>query len=200
MSDGTERPTGAEGAGETDPDAWATACEEDLAAERARRRERYGTPPSDAAAELRRFADAVADTLARFGAPFAGAAAQGAAQGVARQLFDQAKAAARPVIERNPRVFDHLAAAGQELLAAYHAAVREQEHRWTRGGPGSGVDKAVDAPATDRPRDAAQDAARDGDEAITGTAHTDGAAGDEPPDRPADGDDGPAGTQRIDLD
>ncbi len=36
-----------------------------------------------------------------------------------------------PVIERNPDVFDHLAAAGNELLAAYRSAVQAQERRWT---------------------------------------------------------------------
>ncbi|MEU1026945.1 DUF5304 family protein, partial [Streptomyces sp. NPDC005904] len=35
-----------------------------------------------------------------------------------------------------PDVFDHLAAAGSELLAAYRSAARGQEGRWTRGeGP-----------------------------------------------------------------
>lgn len=48
-----------------------------------------------------------------------------------RQVVQQAKAAVEPVIERNPDLFDHLAAAGGELLAAYRSAVQNQERRWT---------------------------------------------------------------------
>lgn len=48
-----------------------------------------------------------------------------------KQVVQQAKAAVEPVIERNPDVFDHLAAAGNELLAAYRSAVQAQEQRWT---------------------------------------------------------------------
>ena len=44
-------------------DAWATACEEDLIAEKARRRARYGPPPGSAAEELRKLVDTVADKL-----------------------------------------------------------------------------------------------------------------------------------------
>ena len=51
------------------------------------------------------------------------------------QVVQQAKAAVEPVIERNPDVFDHLAAAGNELLAAYRSAVEAQERRWTTGTP-----------------------------------------------------------------
>ncbi|WP_399217944.1 DUF5304 family protein [Streptomyces sp. SAJ15] len=115
-----------------DPDAWRYACEEDLAAERARRaREKAADEqPASAAEELRRLAEAVAEKVAAFQAPIAGPAVQGAVQ----QLIAQAKAAVEPVIERNPEVFDHLAAAGSELLAAYRAAVAGQEQRWTQGG------------------------------------------------------------------
>ncbi len=67
------------------------------------------------------------------------------------QVVRQAKAAVEPVVERNPEVFDHLAAAGSELLAAYRSAVEAQERRWTRGpdrtrgrgeepGPGEHID------------------------------------------------------------
>ena len=45
--------------------------------------------------------------------------------------MEQAKAAVEPVIDRNPDVFDHLAAAGNEILAAYRSAVKNQEQRWT---------------------------------------------------------------------
>ncbi|WP_282794688.1 DUF5304 domain-containing protein [Streptomyces sp. CC224B] len=122
-----------------DADAWATACAEDLAAEKARRRARYGPPPGSAAEELRKLVDAVSEKLSGLQSPLFGAAAQGAVQETVQQVVRQAKAAVEPVIERNPDVFDHLAAAGAELLAAYRSAVTGQEGRWTRepgGGPG----------------------------------------------------------------
>ncbi|GAA3832931.1 DUF5304 domain-containing protein [Streptomyces chiangmaiensis] len=114
----------------TDADAWATACAEDLAAEKARRRAQYGRPPGSAAEELRKLVDAVADKLSGLQTPLFGAAASGAAQQMVQQAVQQAKAAVEPVIERHPEVFDHLAAAGSELLAAYRSAVEAQERRW----------------------------------------------------------------------
>jgi hypothetical protein len=120
----------------TDADAWATACAEDLAAEKARRRTEYGPPPGSAAEELRKLVDAVADKLSTIQSPLLGAVAGPAAQQVVRQVVQQAKAAVEPVIERNPDVFDHLAAAGTELLAAYRSAVQAQEHRWTSRAAG----------------------------------------------------------------
>ncbi|WP_329116102.1 DUF5304 domain-containing protein [Streptomyces sp. NBC_01465] len=120
MSEDTERPA-------TDSDAWEKACAEDLAAEKARRRTQYGTPPGSAAEELRKLLDAVADKVTSFQSSLPGMAAQGAVQ----QVLNQAKAAVEPVIERNPDVFDHLAAAGSELLAAYRSAVENHEKRWT---------------------------------------------------------------------
>jgi hypothetical protein len=118
----------------TDADAWATACAEDLAAEKARRRVEYGPPPGSAAEELRKLVDTVAeklDKLSGLQSPLLGAVAGPAAQQVVKQVVQQAKAAVEPVIERNPDVFDHLAAAGNELLAAYRSAVQSQEGRWT---------------------------------------------------------------------
>ncbi|GAA2431170.1 DUF5304 domain-containing protein [Streptomyces lavendulocolor] len=120
MSDATQHP---------DADAWAKACAEDLAGERARRRGTEGPPPGTAAEELRKLVDAVADKVASLRTPLLGMGAQGAVE----QFVSQAKAAVEPVIERNPQVFDHLAAAGHELLAAYRSAVEGQERRWTRG-------------------------------------------------------------------
>jgi hypothetical protein len=114
-----------------DADAWATATAEDLAAEKERRRAAYGPPPGSAAEELRRLVDTVADKLSGLQAPLLGPVAGTAAQQVVRQVVQQAKAAVEPVIERNPDVFDHLAAAGGELLAAYRSAVQQQEQRWT---------------------------------------------------------------------
>ncbi len=122
-----------------DADAWAKACAEDLAAEKARRRSRYGAPPGSAAEELKKLVDAVADKLSGLQTPLFGAAASGAAQQMVHQVVQQAKAAVEPVIERNPDVFDHLAAAGSELLAAYRSAVEAQERRWTNRTP-SGSD------------------------------------------------------------
>ncbi|MEU7642616.1 MULTISPECIES: DUF5304 domain-containing protein [unclassified Streptomyces] len=157
MSDATERP--ADRRAEPDADAWETACAEDLAAEQARRRAEYGPQQGSAAEELRRLADAVTDKLSAIQLP--GALGGTAASSAVNQLLKQAKAAVEPVIERNPDVFDHLAAAGSELLAAYRSVVEGSERRWTR-----------DATAEDHPG---------------------GEAGD-----PRD--DGPAGTERIDLD
>ncbi|MFD0033959.1 DUF5304 domain-containing protein [Streptomyces sp. NPDC055059] len=127
MSDATEQP-----APEADADAWEQACAEDLAEEKARRRAEYGPPPGSAAEELRKLVDAVAEKLSGLQTPLLGAVAQGTAQQVVSQVVKQAKAAVEPVVERNPEVFDHLAAAGNELLAAYRSAVERQEQRWTQ--------------------------------------------------------------------
>lgn len=124
-------PTEAEAAAETHADAWATAAAEDLEAEKARRRAEYGPPPGSAAEELKKLVDTIADRLSGLQSPLLGAVAGPAAQQVVRQVVQQAKAAVEPVIERNPDVFDHLAAAGNELLAAYRSAVQDQERRWT---------------------------------------------------------------------
>ncbi|MEU6569247.1 DUF5304 domain-containing protein [Streptomyces parvulus] len=167
------RPDEADGAGAarpTDADAWATACAEDLESEKARRRAEHGVRPGSAAEELRRLVDTVADRLSGLQSPLLGQVAGPAAQQVFRQVVQQARAAVEPVIERNPAVFDHLAAAGGELLAAYRSAVQDQERRWTTG----------DSPAKD-PRDPRDQAGRrDGDD--------DG------------GDEGTGPGQRIDLD
>ncbi|MGW5334874.1 DUF5304 domain-containing protein [Streptomyces bauhiniae] len=127
-----EEPEAPEAPRTGDADAWATATAEDLAAEKARRR---GTepPPGTAAEELRRLMDSVADRLSGLRSPLLGAVAGPAAQQAVRQMVQQAKAAVEPVVERNPQVFDHLAAAGSELLAAYRSAVQAQEQRWTTG-------------------------------------------------------------------
>ncbi|MEU0942001.1 DUF5304 family protein [Streptomyces canus] len=116
----------------TDADAWATAVAEDLAAEKVRRRTQYGPPPGSAAEELRKLVDNVAEKLSGLQSPLLGGIAGPAAQQVVKQVVQQAKAAVEPVIERNPDVFDHLAAAGGELLAAYRSAVQAQEQRWSR--------------------------------------------------------------------
>ncbi|WP_043675485.1 DUF5304 domain-containing protein [Streptomyces xylophagus] len=115
----------------TDADAWATAAAEDLAAEKARRRTQYGSPPGSAAEELRKLVDTVTGKLSGLQSPLLGQVAGPAAQQVVKQVVQQARAAVEPVIERNPDVFDHLAAAGNELLAAYRSAVQAQEQRWT---------------------------------------------------------------------
>ncbi|MGR3933344.1 DUF5304 domain-containing protein [Streptomyces sp. BRA346] len=141
MSDATERPADSPGTDvpvtEIDPDAWERACAEDLAAEKERRRAREGGggEPGSAAEELRKLADAVAEKLAGLHTPLAGTPVEGAVQ----QLIAGAKAAVEPVIERNPDVFEHLASAGSELLAAYRAAVTGQEQRWTRGDDSGGA-------------------------------------------------------------
>lgn len=146
MSDATEGPR-PESAEATDADAWAKACAEDFAAEKARRRSSQGAPPGSAAEELRKLVDAVADKVSSLQSSLPGMAAQGTVS----QLINQAKSAVEPVIERNPEVFDHLAAAGNELLAAYRSAVEGQERRWTReasgpGRPGGRKDDGDDGP------------------------------------------------------
>ncbi|MFF1556934.1 DUF5304 domain-containing protein [Streptomyces sp. NPDC058279] len=130
MSEATDRPT--------DDDAWAKACAEDLAAEKERLRAERGAGDhgtdggtGTAAEELFKLFEAVADKVSALNNPLLGAAAQGAV----RQFVDQAKTAVKPVVERNPEVFDHLAAAGSELLAAYRSAVEGHERRWTRDRP-----------------------------------------------------------------
>ncbi|WP_340562119.1 DUF5304 domain-containing protein [Streptomyces sp. GSL17-111] len=141
MSDATER--------EPEGDAWAGACAEDLAAERARRREKYGPQPGSAAEELRRLAESVADRIADVAAPLAGQAFGAAGQGErwARQFVESARAAVEPVVERNPQVFEHLSAAGGELLAAYRSAVTDAEQRWTRRP--DGTDRSTARPEAD---------------------------------------------------
>ena len=189
MSDHTERPAAdSAGPSATDADAWATACAEDLAAEKARLRAEQGAQPGSAAEELRKLADAVADKLSSFQVPVAGMAAQSAVQ----QLVDRAKAAVEPVVERNPDVFDHLAAAGSELLAAYRSAVEGQERRWTRGTDapvvGAASSPAGESPGKPGDRPDGKPDGKPGD--ATGEGREDG-----PPDP-----DGPSGSGRIDLD
>ncbi|MFE5027113.1 DUF5304 domain-containing protein [Streptomyces sp. NPDC056656] len=138
MSDATEQP-----APEADADAWEKACAEDLAEEKARRRAQHGPPPGSAAEELRKLVDAVAEKLSGLQTPLLGAVAQGTAQQVVSQVVKQAKAAVEPVVERNPEVFDHLAAAGNELLAAYRSAVERQEQRWTQRSSGAQAGRAA---------------------------------------------------------
>jgi hypothetical protein len=151
-------------------DAWAEACAEDLREQRERHRERRetGDAAGSPAEELRKLASAVADRLGSF---------QGQAQllGAAEQVVRQARAAVGPVVERNPEVFRHLAAAGSELLAAYRSAVQTQERRWTTGEERSAG--RADTPPGTRPED-----------------RSSGLPGDE------DRGDGSAGGQRIDVD
>jgi hypothetical protein len=191
----TAAPVAPEHAPRADADAWATACAEDLAAERARRRGRQSQPGS-AAEELRRLLDTVADRLSGLSggaAPLIGTAAQGAAQQVVQQMLRQAKAAVEPVIERNPGLFDHLAAAGSELLAAYRSAVSAQEQRWTRDAPPASDARPAppdrltkDGPSEPDPKDR-------GDHPGPPDHRGHGERGDRP-------DDGPSGGERIDLD
>ncbi|MGW8061086.1 DUF5304 domain-containing protein [Streptomyces ziwulingensis] len=149
----------------TDADAWERACAEDLEAEKTRRRAEYGPPPGSAAEELRRLVDTVADKLSGLQSPLLGQVAGPAAQQVVRQVVQQAKTAVEPVIERNPDVFDHLAAAGGELLAAYRSAVQNQERRWTAGDPGDAGDPGAADGRDPRDQDERRaDGRDDGDE------------------------------------
>ncbi|NJQ02348.1 DUF5304 domain-containing protein [Streptomyces zingiberis] len=229
MSDPTERPgtgpagpAGPAGSGEggpadpaagpaaphlaADPDAWATACAEDLAAEKARRRGRQVPPPGSAAEELRKLADAVADRLSSLPLSVAGPAAQSTVQ----HLVDRARAAVEPVVERNPDVFDHLAAAGSELLAAYRSAARAQERRWTAGSPPApGTPPAPGAPSAGGPPRPAPPATDPNTGGPTESGGPKGAGRDGGPEGTTDGTDrrdgrddpgSPPGSHRIDLD
>jgi hypothetical protein len=158
MSESTDRPV--------DGDAWAEACAEDLEAEKARRRAQYGPQHGSAAEELRKLVDAVADKVSSLHSPLFGMAAQGAVQ----QVIRQAKSAVEPVIERNPDLFDHLAAAGNELRAAYRSAVEGQEGRWTRGTEGAGGSTGSKTDATKKP---AEDPSDPRDEGPGGSEHID---------------------------
>ncbi|WP_371615510.1 DUF5304 domain-containing protein [Streptomyces sp. NBC_00454] len=137
MSEATDRPADRPTGASAEDDAWARACAEDLAAEKERRRAQGAGADADAgtgtaAEELFKLFEAVADKVSSLNNPLI----TGAAQGAVRQFVNQAKTAAKPVIERNPEVFDHLAAAGSELLAAYRSAVEGHERRWTRDETG----------------------------------------------------------------
>ncbi|GGO81968.1 DUF5304 family protein [Wenjunlia tyrosinilytica] len=110
-----------------DADAWSKACAEDLADQASKRRVRQAYEPGSAADELRRLAEAVSEKVQELGNPLLGLPAQA--------LLSQAKSALGQARQRNPEFFDHLAAAGSELLAAYRAAVTEHERRWTDGKP-----------------------------------------------------------------
>lgn len=161
MSEATDRPA--------DDDAWAEACAEDLEAEKARRRAQYGQQPGSAAEELRRLIDAVADKVSSLQSPLLGMAAQGTVQ----QVIRQAKSAVEPVIERNPELFDHLAAAGNELLAAYRSAVEGQEGRWTRGTEGAGGTSGGTGGAPGPAKKAAEDPSDPRDGGTGGSEHID---------------------------
>ncbi|MFE1556726.1 DUF5304 domain-containing protein [Streptomyces sp. NPDC058734] len=149
MSEATDHPDA--------DDAWARACAEDLAAEKERRRSSRsgsaGTGTGTAAEELFKLFEAVADKVSSLNNPAVGAVGT-AAQDAVRQFVNQAKTAAKPVIERNPEVFGHLAAAGSELLAAYRSAVENHERRWTHDeppaprGPADNGGKGDDGPGT----------------------------------------------------
>ncbi|MEV3930761.1 MULTISPECIES: DUF5304 domain-containing protein [unclassified Streptomyces] len=158
MSEATDRPA--------DDDAWAEACAEDLEAEKARRRAEYGQQPGSAAEELRKLIDAVADKVSSLQSPLLGMAAQGTVQ----QVIRQARSAVEPVIDRNPELFDHLAAAGNELLAAYRSAVEGQEGRWTRGTEGASGGTGS-TPGTGKK--AAEDPSDPRDEGTGGSEHID---------------------------
>nr|BFD85294.1 carbon catabolit repression protein [Streptomyces sp. Xyl84] len=172
-----------------DADAWATACAEDLEAEKARRRAQYGPPPGSAAEELRKLVDTVADKLSSLRSPLLGPVAGPAAQEMVRQVVQQARAAVEPVRERNPDVFGHLAAAGGELLAAYRSAVQAQERRWTSRTGGAEDGRGDGGLGEDGPRRGPQD----------GPHTRPGGDGEGPGDRRDKGE-GTGGGERIDLD
>jgi hypothetical protein len=123
-----------EATGRPDADAWAKASAEDTAAEHARRRAQAGTDAGSAAEELRRLAEAVGSAVSDRLATLRNPAVQMAAQGVVSQV----RSVVEPIVDRHPDVFDHLASAGAELLAAYRSAVAGAEARWTASGDAAG--------------------------------------------------------------
>jgi hypothetical protein len=122
MSEATDRPR-------PDADAWAKASAEDIAAEHARRRAQAGQDVGSTAEELRRLAEAVGTAVSERIATLRNPAVQMAAQSVVSQV----RSVVEPIVDRNPDVFDHLASAGAELLAAYRSVVAGAEARWTAG-------------------------------------------------------------------
>ncbi|WP_406057721.1 DUF5304 domain-containing protein [Streptomyces sp. NBC_01077] len=168
----------------SDSDAWAKACAEDLEAEKARRRAQRGAETGSAADEFRKLFEAVADKVSGgLGNPLLG----GQAAQTVQQLVNQAKSVVEPVIERNPQVFDHLAAAGNELLAAYRSAVESHESRWTRDEKVTPDDPRDPRRDADGPRDAEHDSAPDSKR-------------DDKHDDDRKDDEGPGTGQHIDLD
>lgn len=116
MSEPTEQPSDA------DPHAWEQACAEDLAAERARFRERTGqSSQGDAAEELRKLMTAITEEAGRIGARFGA---------------DATLLAARARSAVNPDVLQHLSNAGAELVAAYRAAVIGYQRQSAEDRPG----------------------------------------------------------------
>ncbi|WP_182667638.1 DUF5304 family protein, partial [Streptomyces calidiresistens] len=128
-----------------EPDAWAIACAEDLAEQRARNRARSGPLPGEGAEHLRRIADLLTDGVSRLG-------------GDAARVARGARFALDPVIERNGPALDHLARAGGELAAALRGFLDPGPSVNTppRGGdapttgPGTGAEPAPGAPGADR--------------------------------------------------
>lgn len=110
-----------------DADAWSMACAEDIAEQAHLRRVQQAYQPGSAADELRKLAEAVTSRVQELGNPIVGLPAQ--------VLIMQAKSMLGQARDRNPDLFDHLAAAGSELLAAYRSAVDTHERRWTNGKP-----------------------------------------------------------------
>jgi hypothetical protein len=124
MSDAIEPTTDPQPDPPSDADAWAKACEEDLAAERARRRASAG--PGDAVSEeLRRLLGTVAEQAGRLGTLAGGVAVGMTAEG----LVERARTALDPVLDRNTEVIDHLARAGDEMIAACRAAFIPQQQQ-----------------------------------------------------------------------
>jgi len=140
--------------GEAVDDVWAQVVAEDAERQAREARERAAAEPAEKAGpgtapadplgrllgespfgselgplvdEVRKIATTIGDRLQQ--AQRASDALTGSATGL-EQLT-------APLREKHPEVYRHLAAAGNELLAAYRAAVSGQERRWTGGKPPS---------------------------------------------------------------
>ena len=112
---------------DADADAWSVACAEDTAEQASKRRVQRAYQPGSAADELRKLAEVVTEKLQELSSPIMGLPAQA--------LLSQARTVLGQARDRNPELFDHLAAAGSELLAAYRSAVDTHERRWTNDKP-----------------------------------------------------------------
>jgi hypothetical protein len=60
---------------------------------------------------------------------------------------DQAQQVLGRIRDDNPEVFQHLAAAGSELLAAYRVVLSGQERRWSASDPADSEKIDLDAEA-----------------------------------------------------
>lgn len=133
----------------SDEDAWSKACEEDLAAEQARRRAAAGGG-FDGVEELRKLMDDVVGRLGGLGGLVGGGAVAGLA---AEDVASRVRSAVDPVLERHSDVIGHLSRAGDELVAACRAAFTPQQQDRPEPADGSSFKAPRDARDAGEPGD-----------------------------------------------